>query len=1017
MSLSIQRSYPVLAPDQIGQIEKIRQSVPFDRPVIAFFCPTRSFRTQFGSVPELLEDDGHTVLRLYGEQADDAFEQGDHAFRVWGDMVAQMDFIDVFIVPTAMDCLPPRAKKVLFYHVSFAETTFEQTGGEEKHLPASATFEEVLAHYKHLHAFLPLFDYVAVSSPQVRAHFEDILEFYGRGPSGAEVVRVEDCSKILINLSGQRLTRKQALIPAGYPPIDCALRQAPSPGDHDKIITYAPTPLAGKPTWEPYASARTHGPQIITTLLEAFPDHQIVFKPYPNDEPELIEAITTAGGNHPRFAVANSGDHRALYDRTALLVSDFSSTAYTFALSRNRPVVFFSPQESNLPAPAREGAYCQQRRRVGEIAQTLEELVATCQRQLTRIPTEPTGAPDLLFNPGQSDTYFAENFRHILEGRLHPDWDYYEGGVIEALAADIDHLRPMEALEQTIKESPNSDTWPALEKLIPDHENRDSFAASFSRSCKLLGWHLRPTLLKVGLDRLALARKNGDDDNWYLPENCTNITALNELLRAVDIPDGVRQDLQRIWQAEPAKATNWLNLIQWLPNPIWQSIQPFFRRPLLETHAQLLRAHAREGRASVGFFCPTPAFRTHFGDLPAKLEAQGYSVLYLYGEASGGPFEQQAGSYCVGSGGIGPSQLNFLDVIATPVIMDCLPDRPRKVLIDHLSYAIFNPNKTHAGHCAMPPAPANSTNEEIAHKHTHAAAYFRLYDYHVVPSRRIMETLRERIEFFGLHNADQRHPDATRLEAALAGRRLTNLQCLIPGGYPKLDRNIRQAQQAAHKERKIVFAPTPYKTGENPEGWEQFMCGPHAAEVLFALGLALPDYKIIFKPYADESPEFIEDIMGQCAELPNVILDSCGSHYTDLYAQSALMVSDLSSTAYTFAFGTCRPVVFYSPAEDQLQAYVDQLAGDAYVESRKHVGKVASSVTELVEAVKHCLADSEAITAKITQFRANELYQVGQCTDYLAAHFDTVIRGESLPEWETPEKSWPALAPHSLVAA
>ena len=108
------RDINVLDPEQAAQLERIRQSLPTGKRSIAFFCPTKSFRKQFGEAPRLLRESGHPVLHLYSEQCNDAFEQEPGAFRVWGDMVNQMDFIDVFVVPTIMNCLPPRSKKVLF---------------------------------------------------------------------------------------------------------------------------------------------------------------------------------------------------------------------------------------------------------------------------------------------------------------------------------------------------------------------------------------------------------------------------------------------------------------------------------------------------------------------------------------------------------------------------------------------------------------------------------------------------------------------------------------------------------------------------------------------------------------------------------------------------------------------------------------------------------------------------------------------------------------------------------------
>jgi len=61
---------------------------------------------------------------------------------------------------------------------------------------------------------------------------------------------------------------------------------------------------------------------------------------------------------------------------------------------------------------------------------------------------------------------------------------------------------------------------------------------------------------------------------------------------------------------------------------------------------------------------------------------------------------------------------------------------------------------------------------------------------------------------------------------------------------------------------------------------------------------------------------------------------------------------------------------------------------------------VVNSPQELVLAAKDCLNSMDFWSQKISQFREQELYQVGRCTDYLTNHFDKIVEGGSLPEWD-----------------
>jgi hypothetical protein len=406
-------------------MNRIRQDLRDGKNSIAFFCPTKSFRNQFGNTPQLLRQAGYSAIQLYGERADDKFEEAIHSYQVSGTMVDNMDFIDAFVVPTVMDCLPNRSKKVLFNHNSFAGAGLEPPVAPQENLPENPSYDQLVEHYKHLLAFLPLYDYISISTPYVREQFEEIFSFYGKGQQQSPS---SYAAKIVEGLYGHRMPETQAIIPCGYAPIDSVLRTNTQRRSSEKIITYAPTPMIGKEEWEPFASTRNHGGQIIQALLNSLPDYKVVFKPYPNEEPSLIKACIKHVINHPRFELQLSGEsHADLYSRTSLLVTDFSSTGYTFALSYEKPVLFFSHNETNLPETVKYGPYCIHRNNIGAIAQTLGELPAKAKALLNESKQGSIISlrNEFLYNPGKSDQYFTDNIDYIINDTPHPDWNYY----------------------------------------------------------------------------------------------------------------------------------------------------------------------------------------------------------------------------------------------------------------------------------------------------------------------------------------------------------------------------------------------------------------------------------------------------------------------------------------------------------------------------------------------------------------------------------------------------------------
>ncbi len=419
-------------------LQRIRTSIRPGTPSVAFFCPTKAFRKQFGKIPALLEKAGYSVLYLYQEIHRDEYESHPTSFFAGGPILRELDFLDVFIVPTIMDCLPPRPKKILFPHNSFAGFEFPAEN-EEKAIGIEGTapsYPELVERYRHQIAFFSIFDYFFVASPVVAEYYRSIARFYGKTPvssregkNAEDPGRSPDAAALLEGLKGQRLARETGIVPLGYPPLDANIRFVSSRRNYERIITYAPTPIAGKPYWMEYASVHTAGKEILFALLQAFPQHQIVFKPHADELPDVVSHIARDCARFPNFVYDRSGgEYMDLYSRTAVLISDFSGTAYTFAFSCLRPVVFFSRNERTLPQVVRGNDFCKNRSTIGAVACEPGELVEKTDYLLKHIPDFSEKIRNLrdasIYHVGGSDEYFVKNFPYVISQRKNPEWEY-----------------------------------------------------------------------------------------------------------------------------------------------------------------------------------------------------------------------------------------------------------------------------------------------------------------------------------------------------------------------------------------------------------------------------------------------------------------------------------------------------------------------------------------------------------------------------------------------------------------
>ena len=97
--------------------------------------------------------------------------------------------------------------------------------------------------------------------------------------------------------------------------------------------------------WKNAITIRNFGLQILSELCESFPDKQIVFKPYKDEAHELVSQIDDKCQKFSNYCFDHSGsDYWELYSRAELLISDFSSTAYSFALGMQKACDFFQPK-------------------------------------------------------------------------------------------------------------------------------------------------------------------------------------------------------------------------------------------------------------------------------------------------------------------------------------------------------------------------------------------------------------------------------------------------------------------------------------------------------------------------------------------------------------------------------------------------------------------------------------------------------------------------------------------------
>jgi len=391
-------------------------------------------------------------------------------------------------------------------------------------------------------------------------------------------------------------------------------------------------------------------------------------------------------------------------------------------------------------------------------------------------------------------------------------------------------------------------------------------------------------------------------------------------------------------------------------------------RVLADLVSARIRTEGVPGRKTLAVYYPDAAYRANLGSeaMYGRIRDKGYNVVFLSGTKCRDEYERRQGCHLVGQAyrplGI-LTYLEGIDLLIVPTAMDGLPERARVVLSLH---DIFDSPVERDILPAYVPAP-DGTHRTVPVAMTKADSY----DYLLVPSTAVMDA----------QNQGPATPMTRRNRVA------------IPSGYMKLDHNLAQLRKAGSPVDSIIYATTVMK-----HGFSRFTSLPdHGEPIVAALLGAFPDHNIIFRPHPHTYPfKCVSDIVARFSGDPRFIFDDDATEYMPSYARSAVMVSDMSGTAFTYAFSTLRPVVFYSPNE--ADGIEEAFQGVSYFRHRTDIGFVTTSLETMVDRVRHAL-DHPGLARGIEAFRASMMFNIGRTEDYLVESVDTIMAGDMLPAW------------------
>ena len=204
---------------------------------------------------------------------------------------------------------------------------------------------------------------------------------------------------------------------------------------------------------------------------------------------------------------------------------------------------------------------------------------------------------------------------------------------------------------------------------------------------------------------------------------------------------------------------------------------------------------------------------------------------------------------------------------------------------------------------------------------------------------------------------------------------------IISVGYCKLDYLIKRIEMNKNLEKYIVIAPSDYRHVEELTIY-------HDLKNIIKILLNNTQYKIVFRPYpGNKNTNKVLEIKNYFLNEENFIFD-ISDNYLNIYSNSACLITDISGTAFTFAYATGKPVIFFSKMENSLKE-MGFLKLD-YFNDRKKIGTIAESPESILNHIKE-LTELKNRIKDSNKILLNQIDYLGKSKERIKNLIDEIV--------------------------
>ena len=153
-------------------------------------------------------------------------------------------------------------------------------------------------------------------------------------------------------------------------------------------------------------------------------------------------------------------------------------------------------------------------------------------------------------------------------------------------------------------------------------------------------------------------------------------------------------------------------------------------------------------------------------------------------------------------------------------------------------------------------------------------------------------------------------------------------------------------------------------------------------------------YKVIYRPHPlDLTPkgkkEIVDEIIEQFIMFKNFKEDTSVSYFNS-YSQSTILISDISSIAYTYAFATEKPVIFFSKNESLLKK--DKFLQNNFIKDRNKIGIICNNSNKIISCTKKIESNYNIYIKKIKSLRKKRIMYFNQSINKIKDEINYIIK-------------------------